>query len=218
MQHSILPFDASFLSNTNLLLALLQLKKTSGYLREDATWDAILQTICYSIGPLAYSRSSVFEWNRSKPLVSLLIFPSCIYRLSFTKPENPYLNPFGLHLEIEQTRDLNLMGWILKTYIEQFKADYFHLLSSSVEPKRPDICSWSPVNFDFGAGSPALSASNSPSFGFLFRTTSATLKKVSLLNVKYSCAPIPEDKCLIVKYLSTLLEAPCYVDGVIGVI
>ena len=68
--------DFSFLSKKkNLLLALIEVKADNGRFELLKTSDALRQTACYSILPLAFSRWGIASRAGDEALDSLLIFP-----------------------------------------------------------------------------------------------------------------------------------------------
>ncbi len=77
------------------ILAHCEVKK-----KEVAYVDSIRQTVAHCLTALAYCRWG--RWRNKEPLVSLLLSPDCLYRLTFSKSAD---KPFGIDLKIEKTDD-----------------------------------------------------------------------------------------------------------------
>jgi hypothetical protein len=91
-----------FIPRKSLLLALIEVKLEGGNFGLLATLDATRQTACYSIFPLANSRWGLSGQSGNDALVSLVISPNHVYRMSLTKAED---KDFGLQLKLEHTDD-----------------------------------------------------------------------------------------------------------------
>ena len=88
--------------NPQVVLSFLELKR---HMDEKALIEqALLQAICYLVCPLAYCR-----WGRlrmKESLKTLLVTPTCVYLLTFSKPAT---HPLGLNMKIEETKALIMM-------------------------------------------------------------------------------------------------------------
>jgi hypothetical protein len=199
--------DIAFLSpDSRLLLNLIEVKTFEGTWENQETQDAIKQTICYSIVPLAYSVWGVLQMKIE--LVSLLICRSCVYRLTFNKSEKP----FGLDLKIERAVDTKMMHSILDEYVFQFKKLFCELRAKGTpEFATPDPRDWTPVNFNFEEGiAEKFSSSTEHSLGFLFRSKARTIQKFTELykcDLVTCCSSYPAgDEDLLIKIHSVVLD------------
>jgi hypothetical protein len=203
--------DVAFLSHDRkLLLGCIKAKTLSGKLSTAETKKAIQETILYSVVPLAYSL-----WGRITKkfvtVVSLLVFPGCVYQLKFTKSARP----LGFELSIERSDDIATMEHILDNYVQDFSDLYWNLEEKLVDVnEKADPQDWSPVNFDFERGvDRKFSYNTEPSLGFLFWAKVETVKSfISNFASKYSwqglfCSMLPEDgEEVLLKYYSAILD------------
>ena len=200
--------DISFLSpDSKHLLGLIEVKAFEGKFDNADTKKAIKQTLCYSILPLAYSIWGALKAMQMKEVISLLIFPGCLYRLKLTKPDRP----FGYCLEIEMTDDRGTMNHVLDEYIDVMKEIFFKLESGKlVMSARVCAVDWSPVNFDFEEGVDENDkACFKHNLGFVFRAKAGAVKRLlKLLScVEMVCSEFPADDTLVVvKYHSAILD------------
>jgi hypothetical protein len=201
--------DIAFLSHDRkLLLGCIKAKNLPGKLSTAETRKAIQETILYSVVPLAYSL-----WGRITKkivtVVSLLVFPGCVYQLKFTKSARP----LGFELSIERSDDIATMEHILDNYVQDFSDLYWNLEEKLVDVnEKADPQDWSPVNFDFERGvDRKFSYNTEPSLGFLFWAKVETVKSfISNFASKYSwqglfCSMLPEDgEEVLLKYYSAM--------------
>ena len=179
--------------------------------------DAIEQTVAYSVCPLAYSRWG--RWRNKEPLVSLLISPQRLYRLTFTKSSN---SPFGIELDIAKTIDKALMEYELYKYVMKYIEDYHKAATGTfVDPEFVNPLDWTPMNLKMDDLPPfpvnaerwrtPLMSKN----GFLFRTSSDAVKKLRETYIdpsgnKSDSSPEILDLAsgipVFVKYLSAVLD------------
>jgi hypothetical protein len=185
---------------------LIEVKAFEGKFENEDTKRAIKQTLCYSILPLAYSIWGALKATQMKELISLLIFPGCLYRLKLTKPDRP----FGYCLEIEMTDEKNTMNHVLDEYVDLMKELYIKLESGKLlMSARVCAVDWSPVNFDFEEGVDENDkACFEHNLGFVFRAKAGTVKRLKLLScVELVCSEFPADETLVVvKYHSAILD------------
>jgi hypothetical protein len=200
--------DISFLSpDSKHLLGLIEVKAFEGKFDHEDTKQAIKETLCYSILPLAYSIWGALKAMQMKEVISLLIFPGCLYRLKLTKPDRP----FGYCLEIEMTDDRGTMNHVLDEYIDLMKEIFIKLESGKlVMSARVCAVDWSPVNFDFEEGVDENDkACFKHNLGFVFRAKAGAVKRLlKLLScVEMVCSEFPADDTLVVvKYHSAILD------------
>jgi len=193
--------DLSFLypDNSALLAVMGCKKKIEGteQLRAD-----VFQVVSYMLCPLAYSRWGIFK--NVEPLTALLITPTCLYRLTLSKPDIRG-HPFGLHLRIEKTTAVRSMGWAVHKYVCSFINDYNLLKAQGlVAPFRVDPRLWTPMNI---FAKFELEPFPHPHFGFVYKTTSQVINRIARFykaqSLKFRTLPL--GMTLVVKYLSTLL-------------
>jgi hypothetical protein len=200
--------DIAFLSHDrNLLLGCIEAKNMTGKLSTAETQKAIKQTILYSVVPLAYSL-----WGRITEeiaeVVSLLVFPGCVYQLTFTKSDLP----FGLELSIETSNDISTMEHILDNYVKDYSELYWKLEGRLVNVnERTDPRDWSPVNFDFERGvERKFSHATEPSLGFMFRAKVETVEHFFRFYAKGQglfCSMLPDcGEEVLLKYYSAILD------------
>jgi hypothetical protein len=187
--------------DNKLLVALAEVKE-----KHVAYEDSIRQTIAYSLVALAYCRWG--RWRNKKPLVSLLISPDCLYRLTFSKSAD---RPFGIDLKIEKTEEEIQMEFEIEQYVQNFihdlqEIDQVKLLNhTDVDP-----VDWSPINLlsnEFPSSKP-WNLARTPNLGFVFKTFG---KVVQALQRKFAPSDTtfpntPSDLPVVVKYLSALLD------------
>ncbi len=201
-------FQCKCKNGQNLVLGLLEAKKSRGVFDHQDTKNAIMQTICYSVVPLAYSLWGVLKTLKFREISSLLVFPTCLYRLWFAKGNGP----FGLKLRIEMTDDLGTMKYVLREYLLDYIALYRHLqkgdvqLEANVNPR-----DWSPMNFDFeeDVEGEKFSQSVSHNLGFLFRAKAKTVHdfvQKCRCTVDFISALPTGDETVLIKYHSAILD------------
>jgi len=169
--------------------------------------NALRQTVAYSVCPLAYSRWG--RWRNKEPLVSLLVSPKRLYRLTFSKSSG---SPFGIELKIEKTDDKVQMEYELYEYVMKYTEDFHKAAAEGlIDHDSVNPFDWTPMNLKPEDLPPyptnperwlkPLMSKN----GFLFRTSSDAVKN---LLVKYNVAKIPglaSGIPVFVKYLSAVL-------------
>ena len=168
------------------------------------------QAVAYSVCPLAFCRWG--RWRNKEPLVSLILSPQSLFRLTLSKPEST-ISAFGLELKIETTEDKVQMEYELNKYVQNF-IDDFHKAENAnfIDRNSVNPLDWTPMNLKmedlppFAANSDSWRKPQVSKNGFLFRTSSDAVEK---LRAKYEVLCFP---CLapgipvIVKYLSALLN------------
>jgi hypothetical protein len=201
----------SFLSaSKDKVLQVIEIKSSDGDFGLETTSDAIKKTIYYCITVLAYSRWGLLGETGSTPLVSLLLFPGHLYRLSITKAED---QAFGLHLKVEHSSCEIAMIWILHEYVSCYKRDYSKTAGIPPQCNPVNPCSWAPINFDLAEG--CTDFWRHPSLGFVFKTTARKfLEVVEKESDNCDCefnalTKIPAGTVIVVKYLSKLLDIDC---------
>ena len=142
--------------------------------------DAIKQTVAYSVFPLAYSRWG--RWRNKEPLVSLLISPQRLYRLTFTKSIK---FPFGIELDIAMTNDKAQMEYELYQYVMKFIEDYHKAATGTfIDHESVNPLDWTPMNLKmedlppFPANAERWRTPLMSKNGFLFRTSSDAVKEL----------------------------------------
>ena len=142
--------------------------------------DAIEQTVAYSVCPLAYSRWG--RWRNKEPLVSLLISPQRLYRLTFTKSIK---FPFGIELDIAMTNDKAQMEYELYQYVMKFIEDYHKAATGTfIDHESVNPLDWTPMNLKmedlppFPANAERWRTPLMSKNGFLFRTSSDAVKEL----------------------------------------
>jgi hypothetical protein len=188
------------------LVALVEVKKN------DAVYEAsIRQTIAYSLVALAYCRWG--RWRNKEPLVSLLISPDCLYRLTISKSAD---KPFGVDLKIEKTDDETQMEFELADYVSNYLKD-FHKIDPKAVLDHIDVdpLDWSPMNLkseELPLTEPWRSA-RSPNLGFVFKTNGNAIKALvrKYAPIQRKFPNISSDLPVVVKYLSALLD-PRYTE------
>ena len=199
--------DLVFLSDDELLLlAVVEFKCGTGDIQNKTTVDHIKQLLSYSIGPLAYSRWGVCRDLGS--IVSLLIYPRRLYRLTLHKPKpDDVTRAFGLSLDIETTDDAVTMYAVLKQYLEAY-SNAFRTLRKTTDRVNPR--DWTPLNFDLDDSA----VTRDPSLGFVFRTAPQKIKILMSLQMQKRILStfinqdptFDSEQPVIVKYLSSLLD------------
>ena len=203
--------DISFLNpeNPKHLFSFIELKND---LTEPAQIEqALLQTICYLVCPLAYCRWGILRLK--EPLIALTVTPSCIYRLTLSKPSDA---PFGLNMKIEQTTDLITMEWALSEHVGRFIQDCKKSVAQDmVRDLDVDLVDWTPFNITFGS-IPREPLNREPNLGFLIKTKGEFVmnqKEAAGIRASFSCPDVELDKVIYVKYPSALLDV-CHQEAV----
>jgi len=201
IQKSLL--DISFMrEDEGALIAYIEGKNKTPSAQE------IKQAVAYSVCPLAFCRWG--RWRNDEPLVSLIISPQSLHRLTFSKSTS---SAFGLELKIETTRNKVQMEYELHKYVHNF-IDDFHKAETAnfIDHDSVNPLDWTPMNLKmedlppFDANSDRWRKPQISKNGFLFRTSSDAVEK---LRAKYEVLNFP---CLasgipvIVKYLSAVLN------------
>ena len=193
--------DISFVSpeNPKVLLSFLELKK---HMSEKAIIDqALLQTICYMVCPLAYCR-----WGRlrmKKSLKTLLVTPTCVYRLTISKPAS---SPFGLNMNIEETKDLVMMEWVLSEHVGRFMHECkTGVAQNAVSSLDVDFVHWTPFNISLG-NIQRSALNREPNLGFIFKTTGEFLRMFKKTPAVSNFPDVESDRPIYVKYISALLD------------
>ena len=190
--------DMSFVhfGEPNLLLSFLEIKNNLNV--EKLISLALYQTICYSVGPLAYCRWGILRIKGS--LVTLTVTPTCIYRLTFSKSKDA---PFGFDMKIEETSDLLMMEWVLDQFVRRFIHEHrtidFQNIVTSVDP-----LDWTPMNLDFG--NCKRENLDQPNLGFLFKTTGEFVILQSKSSMTADTFELESDTPVYIKYNSALLD------------
>ena len=142
--------------------------------------DEIWQTAAYAVCPLAYSRWG--RWRNKEPLVSLLISPQRLYRLTFTKSIK---FPFGIELDIAMTNDKAQMEYELYQYVMKFIEDYHKAATGTfIDHESVNPLDWTPMNLKmedlppFPANAERWRTPLMSKNGFLFRTSSDAVKEL----------------------------------------
>ena len=195
-------------SDASLLLGVVEFKTGTGDISNKTTMDHIRQVLSYSIGPLAYSRWGAC--GETGAIVSLLLYPCRIYRLTLNKPKRDDAErPFVLSLEIETTEDACTMCSVLEDYLRSYSAAYRTSERKSVHVNPRD---WTPLNIDFEYIGDNF---GEPSLGFLFKTTGNKIMEMILrddlippddINKSIFVTDVMKEGTVIVKYLSSLLD------------
>ena len=178
-----------------ILLGLLEIKKRIG---EENYQRHVAQTVCYMISALAYSRLGALR-NKT-PLVALLVASNAVFRITLKRP---LIDKFGWMIKIERTTDVKIMEWVLADYISSFVRDYKAIESYRlVRADKVNALDWIPLNLPRSKWSRAANGYN---FGFLFKTSSDEVLRVShkRASVRLSVTP---SRQLIVKHVSELLD------------
>ena len=193
--------DMSFVhfGEPNLLLSFLEIKNNLNV--EKLISLALYQTICYSVGPLAYCRWGILRIKGS--LVTLTVTPTCIYRLTFSKSKDA---PFGFDMKIEETSDLLLMEWVLDQFVRRFIHENRTIdFQNIVKPHSVDPLDWTPMNLDFG--NCKRENLDQPNLGFLFKTTGEFVLLQSKLSAGFDSGfELESDTPVYIKYNSALLD------------
>ena len=178
-----------------ILLGLLEIKKRIG---EENYQRHVAQTVCYMISALAYSRLGALR-NKT-PLVALLVASNAVFRITLKRP---LIDKFGWMIKIERTTDVKIMEWVLADYISSFVRDYKAIESYRlVRADKVNALDWIPLNLPRSKWSRAANGYN---FGFLFKTSSDEVLRVSHQRVSVRLSVTPSRQ-LIVKHVSELLD------------
>ncbi len=105
-----------------LVLRVQEAKKSEHGIASQDTIKNLQQLAGYLLSAVAFCVWGVMKSKR--PIVGLLVYPSGIYRLSFSKPEDSTNIPLGLPHKLEYTEDPLMMGWFLETFVRDYEADY----------------------------------------------------------------------------------------------
>ena len=201
--------DICFVSpDSSLLLGLIETKGFEGNFEDQDTQAALKQTICYSVLPLAYSLWGALKEKRICEISSLLILPTCLYRLrlNFTKSKEH----IGLNVRIEGATDVNTMCTVLDNYVDRCKEFYRELEVGSVQVSRTIApLDWSPINFYFETGvEEKFYKSKQHSLGFLFRAKVQTVKDfLRTCTQVVLCSDFPpDDEVVLLKCHSAILD------------
>ena len=186
-----------------LLLGMIELKndvddpeKISQYLQ---------QTLAYTLTALAYSRMGV--WRRAGGIVSLLVFPSRIFRLTVSKPQDVAA---GLYSKLEVTEDAKMMEWVLFEYLQAFISDYKDLSRDAStlqgDNGRQGVVNpadWTSINLRN-----LTPLAHNPNLGFLFRTDA---RYIAQLQQQFGCEVefrVPDPQMpIIIKCISAVLDS-----------
>ena len=140
--------------------------------------NAIRQTMAYSLCPLAYSRWG--RWRNKEPLVSLLISPQCLLRL--TKSSD---SAFGIELNIASTNNETQIEYELYKYVMKYIEDYHKAATADfIDHDSVNPLDWTPMNLKMEDMPPIpVNAVRFPmplmsKNGFLFRTSSDAVKNL----------------------------------------
>jgi hypothetical protein len=168
---------------------------------------------------LAYCQWGIRKVDGSKPIVGLLVYPTCLYRLSIWKPVDTCKQPFGYDHLIEMTDDPAMMAWVIECYLRNYAADYLllkdkgQLVEDTMANELPHPRRWTALNFDLEKGLAPLNMPSYANHGFFVRTNAENLDRLfsqfSIHRVKATLLEkIASDEELIVKYISKLLVFP----------
>ena len=190
-----------------IVLGYIEFKRSNGRCEPLKFTSDIKQTVCYAVSALAYSRWGVLQQEGTDPIIALLIYQECLYRLSFTKPSSA-VNPFGLRLRIEYTDHFETMTLVLKEYVQALKSDYLILEKSMPPSKLVNFRAWSPMNIDMESPDTALLNNLVPNFGFVFTSQASAVGQLKSFCsvVASSGAETAHDEIFVLKYLSALLD------------
>lgn len=197
--------DISFMFEENgSVIAFIEAKS-----KEPST-STIRQTVAYSVCPLAFCRWG--RWRNKEPLVSLLMSPQMLYRLTFTKSS---VSAFGIELKIEKTDNKVQMEFELNRYVKKYIEDFHKAETANfIDDDSVNPLDWTAMNLKMEDLPPLrtnpvkwhkpLMSKN----GFLFRTSSDAVKNLEAkygLTTEFSglAAGIP----VFVKYLSAVLDS-----------
>ena len=182
----------------NILLGLFELKNVIG----DTEFSQVVhQTITYMVTALAYSRWGILQ-NR-EPLVALIAASNCVYRLTLSRTKD---RAMGFMLAIAKAKDFAAMEWMLADYMHGYIRDQkttsaltFDRKSLAVNP-----FDWTPLNFGNSDWVPLLQDHN---FGFLFKTTSDEVSRVSeRYRLKWAAGTLSPGINVIVKNVNLVLD------------
>ncbi len=162
--------------------------------------EKVLQTVCYMLCPLAHSRWGVFK--SAEPLIALLVTPTCIYRLTLSKPDIQK-HPFGLHLQIEKTTNAKKMGWVVHEHINRYINDFKSLQRDSdlAMPIVVDPGLWTPMNL---LARFQMTPVPAPNLGFVYSTSGKVINDIT----EYYSAEfqnLPNNMNIVVKHVLALL-------------
>ena len=187
--------------NPQVVLSFLELKR---HMDEKALIEqALLQAICYLVCPLAYCR-----WGRlrmKESLKTLVVTPTCVYRLTFSKPAT---HPFGLNMKIEETKDLIMMEWILSEHVGCFIHECkTGVAQNAISSQDVDFVHWTPFNLSFG-DIQRVTLNREPNLGFVFKTKGefVVMHNRTRASRASTCQGVEPDMPIYVKYNSALLD------------
>ena len=185
------------------LLGLIELKNKRSPSQKKPD---LMHTLSYTLSALAFSCWGV--WRRGGALVSLMVSPSAVYRLTVTKPGDP---DFGLKLKVEKTENTTTMEWVPSEYSNDFIRDCRNVSSSELEPRLFDKdgpiqvvnpVDWTSINLKGVSPLP-----RSPNLGFLFATTGEVVNRLKEFEVISNAVPTLEPGMpIILKCLSSVLD------------
>ena len=190
-------------AHQKLLLGLIELKNKR--LPSQKKPD-LMHTLSYTLCALAFSCWGV--WRRGGALVSLMVSPSAIYRLTVTKPGDP---DFGLKLKVEKTENTTTMEWVPSEYSNDFIRDCRNVSSSELERRLFDkdgpIQVVNPVDWTSINLKNISPFSRSPNLGFLFATTGEVVNRLKESERTPDAVPTLEPGMpIIIKCLSSVLD------------
>ncbi len=133
-----------------LVLRVQEAKKSEHGIASQDTIKNLQQLAGYLLSAVAFCVWGVMKSKR--PIVGLLVYPSGIYRLSFSKPEDSTNIPLGLHHKLEYTEDPLMMGWFLETFVRDYEADYLSVkrMESKLDFEHVDPANWTCVKKSCG--------------------------------------------------------------------
>jgi serine/threonine protein kinase len=179
------------------LLGLMEIKNV---LKISDLEAAVHQTVSYMISAFAYSWHGAL--GRRDPLVALIVATNAVYRLTLSRAQNV---PKGYDLTIEEASGVAEMEWVLSEYLTRYIRDFAWVQSSSVplssKEQSVNPLDWIPLNF---GNSKWLPATQTPSFGFVFRTSGDELMRVQK-QYWVEALSLARDSIYVVKHLSVLL-------------
>ena len=110
-------FDVACMSACGIIALEVQEAKNKPEPRfvPDDTMQKLHQLAGYMLSVVSFSVWGVMK--STKPIVGLLVYPSVMYRLSISKPDDSAKVPLGLHHKLEYTEDPLMMGWFLETFV-----------------------------------------------------------------------------------------------------
>ena len=181
------------------LLGMFELKNT---FRDGEFVEVVYQTVCYMVSALAYSRWGVLQ--DKSPLVALLVASDCVYRLTLTRATT---RAMGFMIAIDKAKDVVAMEWVLAEYMRSYISDYRKLSSIAADStnKIVDPFDWAPLNFgNSQLWSPLCEEHN---FGFIFRTTSDEVIRVTEdFGLEWVVGEVSPGANVVVKHVNAILD------------